>query len=75
MTFKFFDPYLFAWGMQVKRVHLPLQVHSSLEYPVLHEQLYDPLVLLHTALALHLWVSVVEHSLKSEILIKEVQSY
>ena len=50
MTSKLFDPYLFTWGMQVKRVHLPLQVHPSLEYPVL----YDPLVLLHTALALTL---------------------
>ena len=75
MTSKLFDPYLFAWGMKVKRVHLPLQVHPSLEYPVLHEQLCDPLVLLYTALALHLWVSVVEHSSKSEILIKEVQPY
>ena len=69
MTSKLFDPYLFTWGMQVKRVHLPLQVHPSLEYPVL----YDPLVLLHIALALQLWVSVVENSSKSEIFIKDVQ--
>lgn len=42
---------------------------SISEYPVLH----DPLVLLHTALALQLWVSVVENSSKSEIFIKDVQ--
>ena len=69
MISKLFDPYLFTWGMQVKRVHLPLQVHPSLEYPVLH----DPLVLLHTALALQLWVSIVKNWSKSEIFIKDVQ--
>ena len=33
---------------------LPVHVCPSPEYPGLHVQLYDPLVLLHTASALHL---------------------
>ena len=33
-------------------INLPLQVRPSPEYPELQVQLYDPLLLLHTALAL-----------------------
>ena len=43
---------------------LPLQVCPSPEYPGLHVQLYDPLVLLHTASALQLCFPLA-HSLSS----------
>ena len=43
---------------------LPLHLCPSPMYPALHVQLYDPLVLLHTALASHLWVFAL-HSLIS----------
>ena len=42
---------------------LPLQVLPSPEYPGLHVQLYDPLVLLHAASALHLFLSVAHSSI------------
>lgn len=71
--FQAFQPSLGLPGTQAKRGHLPLQVHPSPKYPVLHEQVYDPMVLLHTASALQLWVSAVEHSSKSEISNKDVQ--
>jgi len=35
-------------------ISLPVHVFPSPEYPALHEQLYDPLMLLHTALTSHL---------------------
>lgn len=41
---------------------IPLQVRPSPEYPGLHLQLKDPLVLLQTALALHLFFSVAHSS-------------
>ena len=44
---------------------LPLQVRPFPEYPGLHVQLYDPLVLLHTALALQL-CDPLAHSSMSE---------
>ena len=44
---------------------LPVQVCSSPEYPGLHVQLYDPLVLLHTASELQLCDSLA-HSSMSE---------
>ena len=40
-----------------------LQVRPSPEYPGLHLQLKDPLVLLQTALALHLFFSVAHSSI------------
>lgn len=42
---------------------IPLQVRPSPEYPGLHLQLKDPLVLLQTALALHLFFSVAHSSI------------
>ena len=42
-------------------VNLPLQVRPSPEYPGLQVQLYEPLVLLHSELALQLSFPV-EHS-------------
>ena len=42
---------------------LPLQDHPSPEYPGLHEQLYEPSVLLHTASALQLCSSVPHSSI------------
>ena len=42
-------------------VNLPLQVRPSPEYPGLQVQLYEPLVLLHSELALQLSIPV-EHS-------------
>ena len=42
---------------------IPLQVCPSPEYPGLHLQLKDPLVLLQTALALHLFFSVAHSSI------------
>ena len=40
---------------------LPVHVLPSPEYPVLHAHVYDPIVLLHTALTPQLW-ALVEHS-------------
>lgn len=42
---------------------IPLQVRPSPEYPGLHLQLKDPLVMLQTALALHLFFSVADSSI------------
>ena len=54
--------YVFAYSS-------PVQFHPSPMYPGLHVQLYDPLVLLQTALELQLWV-IPSHSLMSEIILK-----
>ena len=45
---------------------LPLQVRPSPEYPGLHVQLYDPLVLLHTASALQLCFTSAHSSTSGE---------
>ena len=46
---------------------LPLQDHPSPEYPGLHEQLYEPSALLHTASALQLCSSVAHSSISEYV--------
>ena len=48
---------------------LIVQICPSPKYPGLHEHLYDPSVLLHTALALQLCVSVAHSSMSEKKLI------
>ena len=49
-----------------KTIYIPLQVLPSPEYPALHLQVYDPRMLLQTALTSQLW-ELVEHSSISTI--------
>ena len=44
----------------------PMHVFPSPEYPDLHAQVYDPGVLLHTALISQLW-ELAEHSSTSKL--------
>ena len=65
-----FAPYFFLihncrQGVSLK-IHSPRQLRPSPEYPGLHDQLYDPLVLIHSASALQSWVALVHSSISSK---------
>jgi hypothetical protein len=54
-------------GDWLTNTYLPLHIFPSPEYPTRHSQRYDPLVLIQTAFAWHLWIPR-EHSSISEII-------